>query len=514
MPAEAAEATERPTAPTPAAPPRPWWRRLPWRHLPLLVLLGCYLDARIRILTGYALFTAPDTGSYAPRPWEPVEALSFTGHAPRPWGVPLLYSLVDTDPARVTLQWTISTLAWSLLACACWGRLRTLPARVLCAAALLFLALAGSVYTWDQAILSESLSISLGVATLALLTIWATTRSWVALGALVAVATWWAFTRQDVLPYLLLLVVALALHALRRRYRWGALVGAALLVGAVAWQVSIVPTIDASYRSWGTGLSLSDATFLYRLRFQVLNDPEVKAAYQQEFGMPRCKRAELLAETPFWAMGPFIEAYRNCPELMGWVATQKSTVGWRYARAHPDHYTEQVLKVLPVALDGTGGRYAQPVAGLPTVPEEVLFPNRHRVLPQAAGLFLGALGVGLLALLFRRSRWLAAAGALLALASTASAVAGMMYSAGEYARFGIQEAVLLRVGLILLAAAAIDAVLTCLTDGVTALRRHLRRRRERAAGPAGEPVPEPRGEPEDEPHREAEDEPVAEERVT
>ncbi|RZU75136.1 hypothetical protein EV384_3663 [Micromonospora kangleipakensis] len=481
MATEAAEATEQPATSTASPPPpRRRLRRLPWRHLPLLVLLGVYLYARIRILTGYALFTAPDTGSYADRPGTPIETLSFTGHAPRPWGVPLLYALVDTDAARVTLQWTIGTLAWSLLICACWGRLRHLPARLLSAAALICLALARSVYTWDHAILSESLSISLGVAALALLTIWVTTRSWTALGALVLVTTWWAFTRQDVLPYVVLLVVVLAGHAARRRYRWGGLVATVLLLGTVGWQLSIVPTIDQSYRSWGTGLSLSDATFLYRLRFQVLNDPEVKAAYQQEFGMPGCERAERLAETPFWAMGPFIKAYRECPELMAWVQREKGSVGYRYARAHPDHYTEQVLKVLPSSLDGTAGRYAQPVPGLPTFPEKVFFPDRHKVLPQAGVLFLVALGVGLLARAFRRARWLAGAGALLALASTASAVAGMMYSAGEYSRFGIQEAVLLRVGLIVLAAAALEAVTACLADGVTALRR----RAPALAGPA------------------------------
>src|SRR5207237_2974491 len=130
----------------------------------------------------------------------------------------------------------------------------------------------------------------------------------------------------------------------------GALVATALLTGTVAWQVSIVPTVDASYRSWGMGLSLSDATFLYRLRFQILNDPQVKAAYQQEFGMPRCERAELLAQTPFWAMVPFIAAYRDCPELMGWVAREKGTVGYRYARAHPERYTEQGLGVLPTSV--------------------------------------------------------------------------------------------------------------------------------------------------------------------
>ncbi|SCL28101.1 hypothetical protein GA0070624_3627 [Micromonospora rhizosphaerae] len=469
MVTEAPEATEdvRP----PASTPRWSLRRLPWRHLPLVVLLAVYLAARVRILTGYTLFTSVDTGSYSARPDLPIETLSFTGHAPRPWGVPLLYALVGTDPARVALQWTISTLAWSLLTGACWARLRSLPARILAATALLCLALSRSIYPWDHALLSESLSISLGIAALALLTIWVTTRSRLALGALVLVAFWWTFTRQDVLPYVLLLVVVLVGHALLRRYRWSALLATAVLLGAVGWQAAIVPVVDQSYRSWGTGLSLSEATFVYRLRFQVMNDPQVKAAYQDEFGMPRCAQAERVAAGRYWAMGPFIKAYRDCPALMDWAARERGSVGYRYARAHPKEYTEQVLKVLPVSLAGTEGRYAAPVPGLPAFPEQVFFPDRDRVLPQASVVFLVALAVGLLARAFRRARWLAAAGALVALASTASAVAGMMYSAGEYTRFGIQEAVLLRVGLIILAAAAVEAVLAWFADGVAVLRR-------------------------------------------
>ncbi|MFI7576912.1 hypothetical protein [Micromonospora sp. NPDC049497] len=476
MPVAAAEAVER----TSSAPPprrRGWIPR--WRHLPLAALLGAYLAARVRILTGFTVFTSPDAGSYAARSGNPIETLSFTGHAPRPWGVPLLYAMVDTDPARVVLQWTISTLAWSLLVCACWLLLRSLPVRVFAAAALICLALSRSVYPWDHAILSESLSISLGIAALALLAIWVRTRSRVAITALVLVAFWWTFTRQDVLPYVLLLVVVLAGYVLLRRYRWAAATATVVLLGGLAWQAAIVPTVDHSYRSWGTGVSLSEATFLYRLRFQVLNDPQVKSAYQQEFGMPRCERAELLAKGRSGAMGEFIVAYRDCPALMDWVQREKGSVGYRYALAHPKHYADTVLKLLPTSLGGTV-RYAKPVPGVPTFPERVFFPQPDRVLPQAGLIFLVTLGAGLLARAFRGARLLAVAGTLVVLASMGSAVAGTMYSAGEYSRFGIQEAVLLRVGLVLLAAAAIQAVVASVTDRVAALRR----RRAPAATPA------------------------------
>ncbi len=58
----------------------------------LVGLLALYLVARVLALWGLTVFTSFDTGSYAPRPGatDAVETLSFTGDAPRPWGVPLL----------------------------------------------------------------------------------------------------------------------------------------------------------------------------------------------------------------------------------------------------------------------------------------------------------------------------------------------------------------------------------------------------------------------------------------
>ena len=51
------------------------------------------------------------------------------------------------------------------------------------------------------------------------------------------------------------------------------------------------------------------------------------------------------------------------------------------------------------------------------------------------------------------------AAVVLTAASLASLVAGFMYAAGDYPRFGIQEAIGLRLGLLLLAAAVVDTFL-------------------------------------------------------
>ncbi|WFE40370.1 hypothetical protein [Micromonospora sp. WMMD998] len=441
-------------------PPPESPRRWHPRHLPLAVLLAVYLAARLLILARFTVYTSVDSTSYADRPGNTIDLLSFTGHAPRPWGVPLLYALAGSDRAGTTVQWGISTLAWSLLIAAAWLLLRTLPARLAAAAALVGLALTRSVYPWDHAVLSESLSISLGVAALALLAIWVRTRSRVALGALVLATLWWLFTRQDVLPYVLLLLVVLAGYALLRQYRRAALVAVAVLLGGLAWNATTVGATDDSYRAWYSGLSLSEATFLYRLRFQILNDPQVARAYRQDLGMPRCAPAERIAAGTPWQMTEFIAAWRGCPDLVDWTDRGKGTVAYRYALAHPRHAAATTGEVLPALLGGTTGRYAKPVAALPALPERVFFPDPDRVLPVTGLIVVLAAAVGALTRGFRRARWTAAAGGLLVAASTASAVAGTLFTAGEYARFGIQEAVLLRVGLILLVAATIEAAVT------------------------------------------------------
>src|SRR5690606_15086001 len=145
--------------------------------------------------------------------------LSFTGHAPRLWGTPLFYHLFPHDTARIAAQWTLSTVAWALLAWVVWHRLRTLLARVLAVLGILALALQPEVTNWDFALLSESLTISLGVLTLALLIWWLATGHRAVLVALVVAAFYWTFIRPEMRVMVACVALALAARALRRRER-------------------------------------------------------------------------------------------------------------------------------------------------------------------------------------------------------------------------------------------------------------------------------------------------------
>jgi hypothetical protein len=90
--------------------------------------------------------------------------------------------------------------------------------------------------------------------------------------------------------------------------------------------------------------------------------------------------------------------------------------------------------------------------------EQTFFPSRENVL----GLLAVALTAGVVAAVgagaWRRRAVLFWSGAAVAAAGVLSAVVGLTLSAGEYSRFGIQEAIGMRLAVVMIAAAALDAV--------------------------------------------------------
>jgi hypothetical protein len=120
-------------------------------------------------------------------------------------------------------------------------------------------------------------------------------------------------------------------------------------------------------------------------------------------------------------------------------------------------YARHTLGVLPRSLAGTG--YAAVPAVLPEVVERAAFPPLDAVLPGLLGGLAVALAAGLAAGARRRHGLLLWAALVVAGAAVAGVLAGLMYSAGEYGRFGIQEAVLLRLAVLVLAVAAVDTAL-------------------------------------------------------
>ncbi|MEU4636038.1 hypothetical protein AB0F90_16670 [Micromonospora chalcea] len=463
---ESSVVQERPQEPAePSAARRSRSRPRP-AQLVLAGLVVAFVAARLSIAARAEAFRTFDTRSYAglldgPNP---TATLSFTGHAPRLWGTPLLYTLAGSDPARAWAQALISTAAWVVLVLALWTLLRGTTARVCAGVALFVLALTRAVYVWDHTLTAESLSISLGLLAFGLLVLWVRRRSWPLLAATVVVTVWWMFVRQDMLLFIALVPAVLAVLAWRSRpHRWAAVVALVAIGAGLGWNAALLGPTDETFAKWSaSGRSQTDETFLYRLMVEVQRDPEIRQVYHRELGMPRCVAIEDPSLVRRWNVRKFSEAYANCPELQRWAEEHEMAIGFRYAMAEPDHYREiMVGRILPMALGSTElHTYGRPVSMLPDAVEQVWYPRRDLVLPLLAGAVVAMVLACVLTGAVRRRPWLVLAGVLGVVVSLVSVLASLMLSAGEYSRFGIQEAIYLRISLVVLAVAALDAALT------------------------------------------------------
>jgi hypothetical protein len=476
--------------PQPGGDPGPdGWRRALRRaarpaDLPLAALLAVFLGLRLDVWARAGAVRTPDSASYVwtnGRGFDSGPLVSFTGHAPRLWGTPLLYVLLPDDPARVFAQWLIGTLAWALLAAVVWGRLRTLAGRLCGAALVLGFGLMPQVTNWDFAILSEPLSISLGVACLALLVWWLATDSLAVLTVLTVVAVWWMFVRPEIRVLAAFVVPVLAVRVLARPgRRVPALVALGVLAAGMAWVSAVTPTMGRTYgERAANGLPVQEATLAYRLRFMVMPDPEVLRVYRHDLGMPACPAAEADALLPGWHMRAFIDRYRECGDLRRWGHEHAIDSSYRFAEAAPGLFTRLALRFMPAELGG--GVRVPGTDVLPPQLERAAFMPRHLVVPGLAAGLAGAVLAGVLLAATGmarggRQRLVILAGLGTAAAGLVSAVVDLTLAAGEFDRFGAQESVAVRLGILLVVAGSVDAL-------VAGERR--RARAERLAGTGG-----------------------------
>jgi hypothetical protein len=429
-------------------------------NLVIVALVAGFVAGRLVGWFREPVFPVPDSPSYRGESGGLTlsDVLSFTGHSPRMWGTPLFYAVFPDDGARAFGQWAVSTAVWVLLAVVLCSQLRSKITRAAAGTAVLALGLLPQITNWDLAIMSESLSISLGVCVLALLVWFFGGGGQAVLVALTATAFWWTFIRPEIRLMVGFIVLLLVAHAfVRSARRWPVLAAAATLVIAVGWATAITPAMDRTYAARASnGLSLTEATFVYRLRHQVMPNPEIMAVYQNDLGMPDCPAAQQIARRRAWLTSQFFDAYLACPDLVAWGRQNAGSSGYRFVLAAPGVYARQTLRVLPSSVSGDVTRGS---AVLPEPVERVAFPARRVVLVVLVGAFLAALALAVAAQAFRRRKVLAYASLCVAVACVAAALAELMYSAGDYVRFGIQEAVFSRLAIIFMMAAAIDALI-------------------------------------------------------
>lgn len=458
-----------------------------------------YLAARLVIILGGTVFESHDSAVYAPRE-DPSRnhgpLLSFVGNAPRPWGLPLFYSLFGSDEWRAVGQWALATVAWAAFAWEVSRHLRTRAARVAAVAAILVFACVREVASWDLAILTESTSISLGLLVLTFLLRWLRTGSWVAVAAMTLVGIWWTFIRPDIRVFTVVVMAVLLLIAgravWRARRRRPAAAGGAPLADATArtaapsattrpatrrtvtaavasclvlglgivWYAAITPGMERAMVPYDGDaidppLPQDEYRFVYRLRVDVSTNPELWAAYTTKIGMPTCPELEAFtSDTLHWRGREWAEAYTRCPALVEWVHERKGRYFWTdLVTADPALFVKTFFRQLSLTLGGEV--YAEVPRVVPI--EKLAFPSRRFGLPLALLGFAATLALAWWAGALRSHRRLVWCAVGVFAAALLSATATIVMVTGELQRFGVQEAVATRVAMLILLGCALDA---------------------------------------------------------
>jgi hypothetical protein len=439
--------------------------------LALTGIFTVYLIARLVVALGGEVFVAPDSAVYRYDPARNFGSLiSLTGHAPRPWGLPVFYALFPDDLSRAWGQWALGTAAWAFLAWELSRHMRTAVGRVAAVTAVLGFALFATVNTWDFAMLTESLSISIGVAVVAFLLWWGRTGSRGALAAATGLTVWWTFLRPDIRVFTVVVIVVLAFAAFRVwrhdggriTARAGApIVAAVVMLGAIGWYSAITPAMNKTFAPYDgdaipeSPMPMDEEIFVYRLRVDVSTDPQLYRTFREELGMPLCPGTEAYNTKSAWDSVGFAREYTKCPELREWVQRNKNRFWPELASKAPSQAARKFYQNTSYALGGV--QYAKTGAVIPAPLEKLAFPSRTHGLPYGLAYLAVALALALLADAGRRHPLLLKTAGVMVVAALGSALATVYVHSGEYLRFGIQEAIALRVAAILLLVAAIDA---------------------------------------------------------
>ncbi|TML17538.1 MAG: hypothetical protein E6G39_04450 [Actinobacteria bacterium] len=432
------------------------------RRIPTLyyaIALG-YVVLRVAAILGTKVSGGfPDSATYRATPGGPsLTFVSLTGHAVRPWVVPLFYKILPSDNLRAGAQVAISIVAWLVLAATITVSLRHKWVRGFAFVVVLAISCTTPVLNWDRAILSESLSISLVVLALAAWIRFVRKPTRANSVAVVVSSGLWMFTKLGLFPLVAIAALIIAVTGVRagqRGLRVAVVVGLAF---ACIWVASTTSATDKAYRVVdGMSTSEFDNLFAMRLRFSILNDPSQLAWYRAH-GMPDPSGLQPYVRTSpsddgYDTWTAFLSAYSARTDLATWVENKGRGVFLRYVITHPRQTTADFIHDLPYILDPPRHEivYAADVRDvLPTAVQSLLFETASEEVPTPAG--LGDIGLlfaafVVLAIVARRravDRSMVAVAVVGFALAVLGAALGWIVSPAEIARHAVPEAVLIR----------------------------------------------------------------------
>jgi hypothetical protein len=280
------------------------------------VILGAFIVLRLWATLGSPITAYPDSPSYFDfELWGGVRFPVIT----------FVYAAVEDHRAVVTIQAILGALCWSLAAVIAGALVVPRAIRYGFQVALLLLGLTLPMTRFDNALLSESLSISIAVV-LAALFLRLVCRPSTRLAVLVyVVAAAWALTRQSNAQ--LLFVAAIAVLALGV---WGAHRRMSLVLAAGFVLLALLGALLAS--STNQIEQYNTAQILVR---RVIDNPERNAWFREQ-GMPNGQRAierqrELSGDENFDS----IIALQTDPIFGQWLLADGPDTYFRYLVSHP-----------------------------------------------------------------------------------------------------------------------------------------------------------------------------------
>ena len=427
-----------------------WWA--------YVLLAAAYVAVRANWFAPLPALAYRDSESYLEVARQPLLSLDFWAGA-RAWTVPLVYKLLPDSGQALTIgQLVVSLVCWAALAAVVARCLRPAAWRVVAFAAVLAFSASFAIIRWDRLILSESVSISLtALVVAAWLELLRAPRRGAVVGVL-ATSLLWVFSR-DTNGFLALLtalpVLVWVVRPGRLGRRWPALLAAGL--GAI-----FVANVAAS-GSEEAQLRRNDRPMLHVVGRRVLIHPEQEQFFRAH-GMPAPTPRVRRYRKQLAAIGDTIPSDPATDRFLRWVRERGRVTLARYLVAHPGAALRPVIRFRKRLLRGVTIGYLPPGAR-PLLPEPVasaLYPDRVAsvlrwlVIASAAAVAAAFAGGA-------RRTWLVPVGVILLQLPHAL----LVYHGDtlEVARHAMVMAIMLRLGILMLALLAVGAVLERLAPG-------------------------------------------------
>jgi hypothetical protein len=404
-----------------------------------LAAVGLYLLVRAGSFV-YTPVRVTDTPTYEQVAAEPVWSGGFWG-GQRPFTVPLLWKVLGEDHLRIAAHLFVSVACWVALAAAVGLCVRHGVLQKVAFCLVLAFSATTEIILWDPLLLSESISLSLTALVLAGWLSLVRAPSWTRVAALLAVTVLWTFTRDSHAYVVLFSAFVVAASLLQRSHRPMKVV---LALGSVAIFALSTASANAGQR------------WYQPLRDILLNRVDKDAEMAQYFGErlgPMWKDADARRVYARYLVSH--PRYTFVEPFFGSQTTPFST---------PDNASALLDPDLRIYNDNAADRPFP----LPRSVSDLFYVQGKRSIVFLLLIVVGTASV--VALRFGAS-WLWAVPAAVVVSTVPHALVAYHLSGLEVDRHALEAALLLRLGLLVLAVLACDAVLQYWSVRATAAER-------------------------------------------